>query len=67
MANGFLQGTQQGGDQQSGDSAIDFSIGNPGVVALTEFVVKARVGNRVNQPRQQFTIIGGDITVVESH
>ena len=64
-AGDLFHGANQGRDQQPADPAIQLAAGGAGVEALAELVVEARVGDRVEQPRGQGPVIGGDVAIVQ--
>ena len=65
LPNDTLQRANHRRHQQPTHPSIDFVLGHPRVVALAELITKERMGDRINQPRQQAAVVGQDVAVVE--
>src|SRR5438876_3878197 len=63
-ANNALEGAEQRCDQQAHDAAIELG-GIAGVIALAKVESQTRMRDRVTESREQFPIVGDNITIVD--
>ena len=63
----LLQRTDERRDQQTAHAAVELVVGNARVEALAEFVAEVRVGDGIDQPRKQISIVSQNIAIVQGH